>query len=135
MDLSLDAEVLVLIETLEEDGAKMVGTGAGDGLDGGDAVLGDGGGVGTKDELGSSTGEFWQTSDVEVFMVDRLVGNEIGLRFLDRGKHVRLAIVVTVGTDAEVDLLGVRVGLVRGGQLENAVVDVWTRQKKSTSDA
>jgi hypothetical protein len=57
-------------------------TGAGDGLDRGDALLGEGGGVGAQDELARLAGEGGEAGDGEVFVVevgvvtDDLVGLE-----------------------------------------------------------
>lgn len=122
MDLTLDAEGLVLVETLEEDGTKVIGTGTGDGLDGSNTLFGDSWGVGAEDKLGSGTGKLGETSDGKVLVVNGLVGDEVGLSLLDGWKNIGLAVVVTVGTDTEVDLLVVGVGLVGSGQLEDAVV-------------
>ena len=122
MDLSVDAKGLVLVESLEEDGTKVVGTGTGDGLDGSYALLGNGWGVGAEDKLGSSVCEFGKTGDGEVFVVDSLVCDEVCLCLFNGRKNVRLAVVVTVCANTEIDFFVVGVGLVGSGQLEDAVV-------------
>ena len=50
----------------------------------------------------------------------QVIFQEIAHLFNDR-EYPRLAIVVTVGSDAEIDLLREGVGLVCRGELENAV--------------
>ncbi|KAI3483211.1 hypothetical protein L1887_53991 [Cichorium endivia] len=62
VDLSLHAELLVLVESLEEDSTQMVGTGSRDGLNGSDALLGDRRRVGAEDELGGGICELGQTA-------------------------------------------------------------------------
>lgn len=45
-----------VVEAREEETAEMAGAGAGDGLDGGNAALGDGGSTGAENKLGSFAG-------------------------------------------------------------------------------
>lgn len=120
--MTVDTVDLVLVEALQKDGTEMVGTGTGDGLDRSNTLLCNRGRIVAEDELGSSTGEFGQTGDGEVLVVDRLVCDEIRLRLFYRGQNVGLAVVVTVCANTEVDFLIVGIGFVGRGQLENAVV-------------
>lgn len=48
----------------------MIGTGAGNGLDTCNPFFRDRGGVITQDKTGSGGGEFWETSDRKIFVVD-----------------------------------------------------------------
>lgn len=48
----------------------MVGTGAGNGLDASNAFIRDRGGVAAQDKTGSSRGEFWETGDGKILVVD-----------------------------------------------------------------
>ena len=48
----------------------MVGTGAGNGLDAGNAFLCDRGGVAAQDKMGSSRSKFWETDDRKILVVD-----------------------------------------------------------------
>ena len=59
-----------VVESVEEEGAKMGGTCAGDGLEGDGTFLGDGGGVGAQDELLGGGGEFGEAGYGEVFVVE-----------------------------------------------------------------
>lgn len=77
MNLPLDTEGLVLVESLKEDCAKVISTGTGDGLDRGHTLLGDSWRVGTENELGSCAGEFGKTGDIKILVIDRLVCDEI----------------------------------------------------------
>lgn len=58
-----------VVEAREEETAEMAGAGAGDGLDRGDAPLGDGGSGGTENDLGGFAGKGSETGDGEVFVV------------------------------------------------------------------
>lgn len=111
-----------MVETLEEDGTQMVGTGTGDSLNRSNTLLGDGWRVGAEDELGGGASELGKTSDVEVFVIDGLVCDQVGLGFFDGREDVWLAVVITVCTNTEVDLLVVGVGLVGSGQLEDTAL-------------
>ena len=65
-----------IVELLEEETTKVVGTSAGDGLEGCDTLLGDGGGVGAEDEFLRGGCEVCETGDGEVLVVEVWVGVE-----------------------------------------------------------
>ena len=88
--------LLAIVEALEEGGAQAESTSTGDGLGDGNAV--EGGRVGAVGELGGELGEFGNTGDASVLLV-QLVVNDLLLGGADRGEDIRLALVVTVGTD------------------------------------
>ena len=66
--------------------------------------------VRTVRELRRRLGEFGETSDREVLLVRVLLDEEL-LRLLHRVQNVRLAVLVAVRADAEVDFARVLVGL------------------------
>ena len=65
-------------------------------------------------ELSGSLGELGETGDGEVLLVRVRLGEDL-LSLLDRVQDVRLAVVVAVRADAEVDLARVLVRLERLG--------------------
>ena len=74
----------------------------------------------TKGQLGGGGGEFGQTGNGQVLVVEVHFADLL-LRLDHTGQHVRLALVIAVGAYAEVDLLRVGVRLVRLGDAENGV--------------
>lgn len=69
---------VALVELGEEEGAEMDGTGAGDGLDGGGALLADGGRVGAEHQLVGLRGEADDTGDGGIFVVEfRVVAEDL----------------------------------------------------------
>lgn len=113
-----------VVEFGEEEGADVEGTGAGDGLEGDDALFGDDGGVFAEDEFLGGRGEVGEAGDGEVFVVEvgvfaeefvglekhiyQLTGHVIGVEsdahLLHYGQDPWLAIVVSVCSNAQVDL-------------------------------
>ena len=83
---------------LEEGTTDAQGTGAGDGLGDGDAVLGERLRVGAVGELESGLGELGDTSDAGVLLVKGRV-DDLLLGLLYGGQDVGLALVVAVGTN------------------------------------
>lgn len=69
-----------------------------------------GGTLSTVRELDSSLGEVGETSDGEVLLVRAGVPDNF-LCLLDGIEHVWLAVLVTVGTDTQVNLARILVGL------------------------
>lgn len=61
--------LVALVEFGEEESTQMAGTGARDGLDGGDSLFGEGRGGFAQYELGSSRGERSETCNGQVFVV------------------------------------------------------------------
>lgn len=106
--------------TLEEGTAYPEGAGAGDALGDDNAVLVDGGAVGAVGEEGGGLGEVGHTGDAGVLLVEVLL-DDLLLGVSDGGQDVRLALVVAVGADAEVDLLRVGVLLEGLSDAENGV--------------
>lgn len=106
--------------TLEEGTTYPEGTGAGNALGDDDALVVDGGAVGAVGEEGGGLGEVGDTSDASVLLVEVLL-DDLLLGLSDGGQDVRLALVVTVGADTEVDLLGVGVLLEGLSDTENGV--------------
>ena len=106
--------------TLEESTTDPEGAGAGNALGNDNAVLVDGSAVGSVGEEGSSLGEVRNTGDAGVLLVEVLL-DDLLLGLSDGGKDVRLSLVVAVGADTEVDLLGVGVLLEGLSDAENGV--------------
>jgi len=106
--------------TLEESTAYPEGAGAGNALGDDNAVLVDGGAVGAVCEEGSGLGEVGDTGDAGVLLVEVLL-DDLLLGLSDGGKDVRLSLVVTVGADTKVDLLGVGVLLEGLSDTENGI--------------
>jgi hypothetical protein len=105
---------------LEEGTAYPEGAGAGNALGDDNAVLVDGGAVGAVGEDGSGLGEVRHTGDAGVLLVEVLL-DDLLLGLADGGQDVGLSLVVTVGADTEVDLLGVGVLLEGLSDAENGV--------------
>ena len=104
-DVDSVEDVVLLVEVTEE----TEGTGAGKGLAGGDSVLLDDLGVLTVGEGDGELVELWETIDGRILVV-HLAGDHL-LSLEDAGENDGLAVVVSVGTDAEGDLSGVLIGL------------------------
>lgn len=74
------------VEPVEEEGAQVASASAGNGLDTGDTLLGDGSGVWAEEELAGLAGEGGKAGDREVLVVkigvvaDYLVGLDLGAR-------------------------------------------------------
>lgn len=105
------------------------------------SVLADGRRVRSKDEFGSGRSVFRQPENREVFVIEGLIVQKFLRRLgthreklvslyrceIVRDRHLfhdrenpRLRIIIAVGANAQVHLLGVRVSFVRRGELENA---------------
>ena len=82
--------------------------------------------VRTVRELRRRLGELGETSDGEVLLVRVLLDEEL-LRLLHRVQDVRLAVLVTVRADTEVDLARVLVGL-------ECLSDTWYTGKMPPSE-
>jgi hypothetical protein len=82
------------VELLEESTSNAEGTSAGDGLGDDQAVVLDGGGVGTVSELSGGGGEGRNTGDAGVLLVEAGCDNLV-LSGADRGQDVGLALVIT----------------------------------------
>lgn len=108
------------VMTLEEGTAYPEGAGAGDALSDDNAALVDGSAVGTVGEERGGLGEVGDTGDASVLLVEVLL-DDLLLGLSDGGQHVGLALVITVGTDTEVDLLGVGILLEGLGDTENGI--------------
>ena len=104
-DVDLVEDVVLLEEVTEE----TEGTGAGKGLAGGDSVLLDDLGVLTVGEGDGELVELWETIDGRILVI-QLAGDAL-LGLEDAGENDGLAVVVSVGTDAEGDLSGISIGL------------------------
>ena len=104
-DVDSVEDVVLLVEVTEE----TEGTGAGKGLAASDSVLLDDLGVLTVGEGGGELVELWETIDGRILVV-HLAGDHL-LSLEDAGENDGLAVVVSVGTDAEGDLSGVLIGL------------------------
>lgn len=95
-------------------------TSTGDGLGGGDAALLERSGVLSISEGDSCLNKGGNTSDSGVFLV-QFFGSDLLFGLTNRFQHVRLAIVVAVGTHPEVDLVR-RLILLEGlGDTENSI--------------
>lgn len=68
--------VLIVVKFTQKDGAKVVGPRATDGLHRGDTAFTERRVALANHELCSCRGELGQTSDVEVFVIHSLIGNE-----------------------------------------------------------
>lgn len=114
----------------------------------GNTSIPDRGRLSAEHQLRGRTGEFWQACDRQIFVIECGIIGEDFLCLLPRnqdqwhdhfiaviatsttrwthlpddGKHPRLAVVVAVRADAEIDLLGVVIGLERRRELEDAVM-------------
>jgi len=94
------------VEPTEEQGPKVVGAGTGNGLHADNAFLPDRGRVSTQYKTGSSGGEFWETSDRKVFVVEGgivqqnlggLVSNDIGISSRDTMRVTQALAFFTTG--------------------------------------
>lgn len=108
------------VVTLEEGTAYPEGAGAGDALSDDNAVLVDGGAVGAVGKESGSLGEVGDTSDACVFLVEVLLHDSL-LGLSDGGQNIRLALVIAVCANTEVDLLRVGVLLEGLSDAENGV--------------
>lgn len=88
--------LLAGVEAGEEVGANAEGASAGDGL--GDGQAAEGGRVLAVGELGGQGRELGNTGDAGVLLVQLLVNNLL-LGLTDGGQDIRLALVITVGTN------------------------------------
>ena len=114
----VDSGRLVLFEEITDDSE---GTSTGESLDGGDSsITNERASEAEEDSLGALS-EGVETIDGEVLLVEGGISDDCGLSLADDGEHVRLAIVITVGTDTEVDLLGVLVGLEASGEGKDGI--------------
>ena len=96
-------------------------TGTREGLDGGDSVGTDERAVpAEKDTLGSLS-ELGKTVDGKVLLIEGVVGADSGLSLTNDGEDVGFAVVITVGANTEVNLLGVLVSLEAGGEAEDRI--------------
>lgn len=75
----------------------------------------------TEESTSRSSAEVSITINGSVFFIQRHVFADHFLSFADRGKDVRLSIVVTVSTDTKVDLLFEFVGLESSGEGKDGV--------------
>ena len=110
-----------LVELLEENCTKMVGTSSRDGLHRADPPICDGGAVLAKYELRRTLCKVVQAGNAKVFMIEALIGKQRLLGRLDGRQHEWLAVIIPVCANAKVDLLLECVSLVRGGKLEDGV--------------
>jgi hypothetical protein len=114
-----DVDLLLAREELgEESSSDTKSTGTRDGLGDGDAVQG--GAVGAVGQLGSGGRELGDTGDASVLLI-HLRLNDLLLGLAHGGENVRLASIVTVGTDTQVDLLVELVGLEGFGDTKNSL--------------
>jgi len=72
--------------------------------------------VPSEESTSGSSAEIGITINGSVFFIEGHVFADHLLGFADNGEDVRLAVVVAVGTDTEVDLLGESVSLESGGE-------------------
>lgn len=79
--------------------------------------------VGAEEKLDAGVGEVLNAGDERVLVV-KVLGMQRLLGPLDRLEHERLAVVVSVGADAQVDLLGVGVALEGVSDAQNGI---WRR--------
>lgn len=122
----------------EKEGTEVDCACARDGLERGCAAVGDGGAVRPQDEFLCGGGELGEAGNGEVFMVEVwVVADEgVGLRrwlvpkaapewwavyLLDDRQDPRLCVVVSVGTNAQVYLFGVRVSSVGCHETEQGI--------------
>jgi hypothetical protein len=122
----------------------VIGTGTRDGLDAAHAVLRDCGGTIAENKAGGSRGEFGETSDRKVLVVESGIvqqnlsglvikywigaNNGTGLEASDScaylpddGQNPRFGIIIPVSTNSQVDFLREGIDFERGSELENAV--------------
>jgi len=108
-------------ELVEEFTDDAEGTSAREGLDGCDSLVTNPWAVESEKNTLSALAEFSEAIDRKVLLIEGAVSHNFLLGFADDGEDVWLSVVVTVGTNTEVDLLGVLVVLKTGSQTENGI--------------
>ena len=97
------------------------GTGSREGLEGDDSWVVDEWAVEAEEDATGSLGEVSKTINWEVLLVEGVVGDNFSLNLADNWEDIWLSIVVSVGTDTEVDLLWVLVVLEADSETEDWV--------------
>lgn len=110
-----------LSEFLEEFTDNTEGTGSGEGLGTDNSATADIGMVPTKQDTSSSLVEICKTIDGGVFFIKREIGDDHLFGFAYNGEDKGLSVIVSVGSDTEVDLVGVLVVLEASGKTENGI--------------
>merc|ERR1712159_718526 len=75
----------------------------------------------TEQQFSSDSSESSMTVDRKIFLVDGWVVGNFLLSISDNVEDVRLSLVVSVSTNADIDLLGVLVGFVGIGNTEDSI--------------
>ena len=107
-----------LSEELSND-AQSASTGQG--LHGSDSCVADEGAVEAEEDTLGALAELSETIDGQILLIKSGISDNCCLSLADDGEDVGLAVVVAVGTDTKVDLLGVLVGLEALSQTEDRV--------------
>ena len=109
---------LELLEELTDDAES---TSSGEGLDRGDSGVTNEGTVPSEEDSLGTLSELGETVNGEVLLVEGSIIDNSLLGLAHDGEDVGLSVVITVGTDTEVDLLGVLVGLEASGEAKDGV--------------
>lgn len=123
-------DVLWLRMSLEEQSADVVGAGAGDSLHRGDSALGFWGAILSKTEhqIARDLKKGNVSFDGGIFMAEDVVfRQELFLGFLDDGERPGLAIVGSVDTHTQVDLVRIRIFGVGAVQSEDLIGSNWVQ--------
>ena len=105
----------------EELGNDTKGASTGQSLNRGDSGVTDKGAVEAEEDTLGALAELSKTIDGQILLIKSGISDNCCLSLADDGEDVGLAIVVAVGTDTKVDLLGVLVGLEALSQTEDRV--------------
>jgi len=108
-------------ELVEEFTDDAESTSAREGLDSCDSLVTNPWAVESEEDTLSALAEFSKTIDRKVLLIEGAISDNLLLGFAHDGEDVGLSVVVTVGTNTEVDLLGVLVVLETGSQTEDGV--------------
>lgn len=110
-----------LSEFLEEFTNNAEGTSSGEGLGTDNSSTVDIGVIPTEQDTSGSLVEICKSIDGGVFFIKREIGDDHLFGFADDGEDEGFSVIVSVGTDTEVDLVGVFVVLVASGKTENGI--------------
>ena len=97
------------------------GTSTREGLNAGDTVITDKRAVEAEENTLGTLAEFSKTVNRKILLVESSVSDNSSLSSTDNREYIRLAIVITVSADTEVDLLRVLISLETLGEAEDGV--------------